>query len=50
MSLPSTATVTACSWFVVAASGRASGGGAAGGVTFRATDADAVSPPASVTV
>ena len=42
--------VTACSWFVVAASARAAGGGADGGVTVRATDALAVSPAASVTV
>ena len=50
MSLPRTPTVTAWSWFVVAASPRASGGGADGGVTVRLTVADADSPAASVTV
>src|SRR5688500_13898926 len=49
-SLPRTATVTGWPWFVVAWSGCAWGGGAAGAVTVSDTVAVAVSPAASVTV
>ena len=50
MSLPSTATVTAWPWFVVAASGWACGGGADGGVIVSDTVPVADAPAASVTV
>ena len=50
MSLPSTATVTAWPWFVVAASAWACGGGADGGVIVSDTVPVADSPAPSVTV